>query len=561
MRELIFGHAIRNASEHGEADPKAVLSKVLGERPELRSMAKEVLKEVEEVVKEVNSLSKEDIIKEAETFAIEKGVKAQKGLENLPSAEKGKVKLRFAPNPSGPLHIGHARAAVLNDEYAKMYEGELILRFEDTDPKRVDVKAYDLIREDLTWLDVKVDREILQSERLDLYYNHAKALFQKRAVYVCTCPQEDFKKLREAGKPCACRGEKTAPEYFEKMFDEYSEGEAVLRLKTDLAHKNTSFRDFPIMRIVDAPHPIAGDKKVYPLMNFSVAIDDHELDLTHILRGKDHILNTHKQAFIFDYFGWEPPKYVHYGLLKIEGVMLSTSEIKSGIKTGEYSGWNDVRLGTITALARRGMQSGAVRRVMLDVGIKPTDISFSWKNLYAYNKELIDSVADRYSFVENPHKLKIVNPHKLKIVNPPAMMAKNRLHPTMDRGFRTTALKSGEQEVLLRDHDFEKMKPGQIIRLMGAYNVEITSMDERAEAVFQSLTLEEARKRKAMLINWVNPKDAIDVLVMFADKTVHGVGEAALKDIKVGDVVQFERFGFVRIDEKNEKLTAVFAHK
>jgi glutamyl-tRNA synthetase len=553
VRELIYSCAILNAAQYGKADSKAVLARVLARRPEYRKRAREIIEEVEWVVKEVNSLNREEINRVAEAYAIDKTLKDKKGLGELPKASVGKVRLRFAPNPSGPLHLGHSRAAILNDEYARRYEGELLLRFEDTDPKRVDVEAYDQIREDLEWLDVKSDDELLQSNRLETYYKYARILIEMGSAYVCACPAEEFKKLREASKPCSCREEKNTLEQFEMMFNDYGEGEAVLRLKTDLKHKNTSIRDFPIMRIVETPHPLVGDKRVYPLMNLSVAIDDHELKLTHILRGKDHILNTHKQAFIFDCFEWKKPVYIHYGLLKIGDVMLSTSEIKKGITNGVYSGWDDVKLGTILSLARRGIKKEAVRKVILDVGIKQTDISFSWKNLYAFNKELIDPLANRYSFVESPRKL--------IVKNAPKATAKNRLHPTLERGVRVTELRGDEHGILLSDHDFRALKKGRIIRLMGAYNVEISIQNDGLVGRFHGSSLDSARKEKASLINWVYPEGAVNVKVLFPDKVVKGLGEAALKDVEVGEIVQFERFGFVRIDGKNKEIIAVFTHK
>jgi glutamyl-tRNA synthetase len=554
MRELIYPHAIRNASQYGKADTKAVLSKVLAEKPELRMKAGELTKEVELVVKEVNSKTKEEITVEVATYLTDKNrVQSEKVLEDLPGTHAGGVKLRFAPNPSGPLHIGHARAAILNDEYAKKYKGELVLRFEDTDPRRVDIDAYNLIRKDLDWLGVGIEKEILQSDRFENYYDKARVLFKIGGAYLCTCPQDMFKKTREVGKACVCRDKKTSVEYFDKMFNEYGEGEAVLRVKTDLGQKNSSLRDFPIMRIVDSPHPLVGDKKVYPLMNFSVAVDDHDLGLTHILRGKDHILNTHKQGFIFDYFGWKPPSYTHYGLLKIKNVMLSTSDMKQGILNGNYTDWDDPRLGTLLALRRRGIKPDAVRRAMLNVGVKPTDISFSWKNLYAFNKEIIDPNANRYSFVESPVKLAIKNSPKLTV--------KNRLHPTFERGIRTTKLKSQNQEVLIGGGDFQRLNPGDVIRLMGAYNIEITQKDGILESSYHSLTLDEARSINAKLINWVNADDKIKVEVLAPGKTYNGFGEADLKNVKIGEIVQFERFGFVRIDQRNEGIIAVFTHK
>ncbi len=551
MRDRIYPHAIRNAAQYGKADPRAVMSKVLGENPELREKAAETLRVVEEIVSRVNKLTPEELEKESERFIEEKGEHPEKRLEPLKGAEEGKVRLRFAPNPSGPLHLGHSRAAVINDSYARMYRGELILRFEDTDPRRVDPDAYDMIRGDLKWLDVEIHREILQSERLELYYEHARKLLEKKAVYVCKCAPEEFKRMRESSRPCPCR-EDSGLEEFEKMHTGYGEGEAVMRLKTDLKHTNVSFRDYPIMRIVDTPHPIAGDKKVYPLMNFSVAVDDHHLGLTHVLRGKDHILNTHKQAIIYNIFDWKPPEYLHYGLLKIEGVNLSTSEIKEGIEAGSYSGWDDVRLGTIAALKRRGIQKDAIRGAMMDVGVKQTDISFSWKNLYAANKELIDPLANRYSFVESPSEL--------RVRGAPEKEAKNRLHPTIDRGYRTTDLKEGDLTFLIGKRDFERIKEGEVIRLMGAYNVEITKKHEDLEARYHSSGLEDAREKKAPLINWIRKDDSLVVSVISIEGTYMGLGEKALKDTEVGEIIQFERFGFARIDRKNRGVVAVYAH-
>ncbi|RMF89839.1 MAG: glutamate--tRNA ligase [Methanobacteriota archaeon] len=554
MREAIYNHALRNALQHGKADAKAVLSKILAERPELRPKARDVLKEVEEVVEEVNRLSPEEIRERGAAFPRERAAKKEKTLEDLPLSERGAVKLRFAPNPSGPLHLGHARAAVLNDEYAKRYEGDLILRFEDTDPRRVDPEAYEMIREDLRWLDVDWSEEVLQSSRFDLYYRYADELLGMGAAYVCTCPPESFKRHRDAGKGCPCRDKKTGHEEFEKMFNEYREGEAVLRLKTDLSHRNLSMRDFPIMRIVERPHPIAGDRRVYPLMNLSVAVDDHELGLTHVLRGKDHILNTHKQTFIFDLFGWEKPQYIHYGLLKIEGVMLSTSETGQGIKDGRYTGWDDVRLGTLAALRRRGIQADAVRRTMVEVGAKPTDISFSWKNLYAMNKELIDPHAKRYSFVESPKTL--------TIRGCPEKVVKNPLHPVSDMGFREIRLPEGEVRLLIGKEDFSARAEGDVIRLMGAYNVRISSKDQSGmEGVFHSMELEEARRMKAPLINWVVAGEDVPVKVLSPEGERHGAAEKALLHAGKDEVVQFERYGFVRIEDKNGAVVAVFAHR
>ncbi|MEE8403682.1 MAG: glutamate--tRNA ligase, partial [Candidatus Hydrothermarchaeaceae archaeon] len=397
--DVIRKHAVKNAVDFGKADKKAVLGKVLAESPELRDRVREILPLIEKIVAEVNAVSMEQLGVEVKKFEFAKKKEKRTGLLELKNTEN--VVLRFAPNPSGPLHLGHSRAAVLNDEYAKRYKGKLILRIEDTDPSRVDPDAYDMIDEDLEWLGVTCHEKVIQSERLGIYYGYCEKLVERGNAYVCTCESVTFRKLRIDGIACACRKNSAQEniEKYKKMFTDYREGEAVVRLKTDLGLKDPSLRDFPLMRISEHPHPRAKGRRVYPLMNFAVTVDDHLTGLTHVLRGKDHIPNIKKQGFIYDYFGWTPPEYIHYGRVKIEELALSTSKTKEGIEKGEYSGWDDVRLGTLRAMAKRGIRPEAIRKAMIEVGTKRSDIRFSWKNLYAYNRELIERDANRYFFV------------------------------------------------------------------------------------------------------------------------------------------------------------------
>jgi len=139
----------------------------------------------------LNNISREEayniLLKEYPELLEEKKKEERKGLPELKNAVEGKVKTRFAPNPSGYLHIGHARAIILNYEYAKMYKGKFILRIEDTDPKvkKPDPDVYDSIKEDVEWLiNDKVDEFYIQSERLDIYYKYIKELIEKG---ICIC--------------------------------------------------------------------------------------------------------------------------------------------------------------------------------------------------------------------------------------------------------------------------------------------------------------------------------------------------------------------------------------
>ena len=557
MRKVIYKYALKNALDYGRAEPKAVLGKVLQEKPEFKKNIKELLSLLDEVVKEVNALSPQEVRREIQGFEFVAKKKEKKALPDLPGAEK--VVLRFAPNPSGPLHLGHCRAAVLNDEYAKRYSGKLILRFEDTDPARVDPEAYSMVEEDLRWLGVEYHEVVIQSEHLDNYYRYARELLKMGKAYVCTCSPEELRALRSAGKACGCRdkGSEENLEDYSRMFNEFREGEAVVRLKTSLTLPDPTMRDFVIMRISEKPHPRAPGRRVYPLYNFAVAVDDHLMGMTHVLRGKDHLINTRKQEFIYDYFFWPKPKFIHYGLMKVEGLELSTSLMARGIKEGKYRGWEDLRLGTLIALRRRGIRPEAIRRAIIDVGIKSTDISFSWKNLYAYNKELIDRDAKRFFFVPDPRLLIIKDTGgiKEKYIAPS--------HPErQELGKRELKfeISGDEARTYISGMDYKRLKKGDVIRLMEAFNVQIMEKsDGTAVGMLHSHSLQEARRLRAPLIQWASQ---VNVEVEMPDgDTIRGYGEAGLAETEVGDVVQFERFGFSRIDKKGDPVVACYTHR
>jgi len=208
LEELIKKQALINAAKHGgKAQPGAVIGMIMANHPEYRKQAKDVSRLAGQIVGQVNSMSPEAQSEELETlggFVEEKKVEKVKGLADLPDVD-GEVVLRFAPNPSGPLHIGHARAAVLNQEYRKRYNGKLILRVEDTDPRRVDPEAYQMIPEDLKWMGVEWDEQIIQSDRMEIYYQHAEELIRSGGAYMCTCPGDVFKELKDSSKPCLHR--------------------------------------------------------------------------------------------------------------------------------------------------------------------------------------------------------------------------------------------------------------------------------------------------------------------------------------------------------------------
>ena len=288
----------------GKANPKAVVGKILGGCPELRPRAAEITPLIEQIVEEVNSMGLEAQTKALQEMDASLLVKEKKERKyELPDLQNvdGKVTMRIAPGPSGPLHIGHTRVSVLNDEYVKRYGGDLILRFEDTNPEKIDPDAYDMIPEDLDWLGVKCTKTYIQSERFQIYYDYTRRLIEQGNAYVCTCDGDRWRELKEKKTACPCRDlpvETQLERYDGFMEGKYSDGEAVVVVKTDIAHPNPAVRDFVALRLVSHPHPRTGSKYIaYPMMNLSVAIDDHEMGMTHVIRGKDHLNNTFRQEY------------------------------------------------------------------------------------------------------------------------------------------------------------------------------------------------------------------------------------------------------------------------
>ncbi len=555
IKELARKYALQNAIEYGgKANPGSVIGKIMNEGSEFRSQAKDVSKISMQVIAEVNAMTVDEQKAELETLAPELLIKEKrviiKELPALENAEKGVV-MRLAPNPSGPLHIGHTRMAILNDEYVKKYGGKLIVRMEDTNPPTILPEAYDMILKDLDWLGVKYHEVINQSDRFDLYYEYAEKILALGKGYMCDCESETWRNLKNEKKPCPHRD--TDPEtnvqlWKDMLAGEFKLGEISMVVKTDIEHKNPAVRDFVAMRMVEEPHPLTGSKySVYPLYNFSVAIDDYTMGMTHVLRGKDHLNNTTRQEYVYEHLGWEKPVFIHYGWVSIDDTVLSTRQIKADIQEGKYTGWDDCRLGTVATLARRGIHPDAIRQYWNDVGAKGVDIKFAWENLYAMNKDIIDKDSVRLFFVWKPTPIKITGIDELESHAP--------LHPEhSEMGERVTKL-SGEITVSITKDDFENLQPGSLIRLKDLCNLEMMP-DGSFKYIGNDLDI---LKKGAKIIHWVGP-DAVPAEVQMPDGTaISGLVEKASENY-FDKIVQFERFGFVKL-EPAEKITAFFAHK
>ncbi len=556
IEDTIRKFALQNAIFFkGTANPKAVVGKILGGFPEYRSRSAEITELIESIVAEVNAMgldAQTEALKKMDSSLLVKEKKERiYQLPELDNAEEGKVIMRIAPGPSGPLHIGHTRVSILNDEYVRRYDGKLIARYEDTNPEKIDPEAYDMIPEDLDWLGVKIHESVIQSSRFETYYDYTRKLIEMGKGYVCTCNGDHWRELKESGKACPCHHlplNIQLERYDKLLAGEYKEGGAVAVIKTDLNHPNPAVRDFVALRIVDQPHPLTGSKYcAYPMMNLSVAIDDHLMGMTHVIRGKDHLNNTIRQEYIFDYFGWKKPMYYHYGLVNIPDSVLKTSLIRQSIIAGEYTGWDDVRTGTVRALKKRGIKPEAIRRYWVESGMKSVDIQFSWDNLYGMNRELIDDISNRYFFVGNPVRYDIEGIDSIT--------GKAPLHPDHpERGSRTYKI-DGSKTIFLSEEDSKLFAESKKIRLKDLCNIDY-STPAKYDGNDVSIL-----KHGFKAVQWVS-RDSVKAKILMPDGSMlEGLAEKALLHEK-SQSIQFERIGFVKIDNMTpDMITTVFTHR
>lgn len=574
VREVAYKHALLNAVKHGgKADLKAVTSKVAGEVPEIRKNMKDFIDLIKNVIEEVNKLPIDEqlrIVRENWPELIEeKPQEFRKELPPLPNAVEGRVVTRLAPNPDFSLHLGNARPALLNYWYAKIYKGKMILRFEDTDPriKSPYPDAYESIKNDLKWLGVSWDEEYIQSLRLPLFYEVAGDLIKHGGAYVDLCDNKSFKTFRNQGKACPHRNKPIEQqlEEFDKMLrGDYSEGEAVIRVKTDLQHPDISIRDWVAFRVIDTtktPHPITGEKYIiWPTYNFAAAVDDHLMHVTHILRAKEHITNTIKQKYLYDHMGWTYPETIHFGRLSLEGVVLSKSKTKKLITEKGLSSYSDPRLGTIQGLSRRGIVRETIWELIKNVGVKGIDAKISLANLYAMNRVIVDPRANRYMAVEKPVRLLLRGVGEgLKALIP--------IHPSR-KEYHSYSIHE-DSSVLISREDFKVIKRG-VFRLMGLANFTVEKFEDTDEgptyiAILHSIEQDVVKKYNAPIIQWVLEKDCVKASMLkpvglnLEEKTL--IAERRILREKVDSIIQLYRIGFAKVDKVGEdQVFLIYAH-
>lgn len=570
-RSAMEKYALQNAVKHeGKAEIGAVVSKVLGETPALRSMAKEVARVAAEVVRAVNVMSpqaQEQTLraKYPEAMQAPEKKEGRVGLPPLEGAVTGNFVVRLPPEPSGFMHIGHAMAGTINDVYKENYKGKLWLRFEDTNPRKVQKRYYESFRTGYSWLGIKWDYEKNVSSDVELIYEHIQDLIESGSAYACACAPETMKKLRFDGKACQHRRQTTERNlaiWDEMLGKKHKEGTYVIRLKGDLSSLDYSLRDPNIARIIDYTHPLTGDKYcVWPTYDFEVVVEDQVCGVTHILRSSEFHVGL--QELVRQLLGFPAISVTQFSRFNFKGTPVQKRLLRPLVEEKLVTGWDDPRMPTIEGVIRRGIIPEAIRRFTVEVGYTKSEHTFDWSLLLSVNRKLLDPITKRLFFVPDPVKLTIEDA-TATVVEIPS-------HPTADLGIRKV---TAGNELFVPSVDLAAMKEGESFRLMGLWTVQLTSKSSEAKAKLLPGSFGKATDSSddpaapligqfmGRKVQWVDATNSLNVEVLepsdlYSDdgtfnkdslKIRQGAVESTFASLRQGEIVQFPRYGFVRVD-------------
>ncbi|KAK6016479.1 putative glutamine--tRNA ligase, partial [Ostertagia ostertagi] len=322
----------------------------------------------------------------------------------LPGAEKGKVVVRFPPEASGYLHIGHAKAALLNQYYQQAFEGQLIMRFDDTNPAKENAHFEKVIKEDLAMLNVVPDRWTHSSDYFELMLQMCEKLLREGKAYVDDTDTETMRKERE--ERIESKNRNTSPEANLALWEEMKKGterglQCCVRIKIDMQSNNGAMRDPTIYRCKPEEHVRTGMKyKVYPTYDFACPIVDSVEGVTHALRTTEYTDRDDQYYFICDAIGLRKPYIWSYARLNMTNTVMSKRKLTWFVNEGLVEGWDDPRFPTVRGVMRRGMTVEGLRQFIIAQGGSRSVVMMEWDKIWSFNKKVIDPVAPRYTALE-----------------------------------------------------------------------------------------------------------------------------------------------------------------
>ena len=507
---------------------------------------------------------------------------------------EGRIHTRFPPEPNGYLHIGHAKAIVINFETAKKFGGRTNLRMDDTNPSTEETLFVDNIQNDIRWLGYEWEGETrYASDYFDDLYQLALRLIDKGLAYVDESSAADIEAQKGdigvpgTNSPFRDRSPAENRDLFERMrAGEFKDGSRVLRAKIDMAHPNLLLRDPVLYRIKHEAHHRTGDTWcIYPLYDFAHGQSDSIEEITHSLCSLEFRHHRDLYNWLIEALEIFPSRQIEFARMNVDYFITSKRKLKMLIDEGIVNGWDDPRMSTLAGLRRKGYPAEAIRNFCMDTGVTRRDNQQSLDLLEFKVREVLNRDADRYMAVLDPVKLVIENYPEGQ-----TEMLETENNPE-DEAAGTRQLPFS-RELYVERSDFRKepqnrkyfrLAPEKDVRLKSAYILHCTGHEEDAEGNVTQINCtyypdsksgEDTSGVKAKgTLHWVNAATAVDLEVrmyqpLFTDPTpmdhedrdfmefvnpeslttVTAKGEPALAGVEAGRQFQFLRQGYYTVD-------------
>ncbi|CAG4984607.1 unnamed protein product [Colias eurytheme] len=534
---------------------------------------------VEKVLKELPAEILQNVVKTSSRRSPPANKEATGGRQqegkfiDLPHAEMGKVVVRFPPEASGYLHIGHAKAALLNQYYQQAFEGKLIMRFDDTNPAKENADFEKVILEDVKMLEIKPDMFTHTSQYFDLMLQLCEKLIKEGKAFVDDTPAEQMKNERD--QKLESKNRNNSVEKNLQLWEEMKKGSNIgiqncVRAKIDMQSMNGCLRDPTIYRCKPEPHPRTGTEyKVYPTYDFACPIVDSIEGVTHVLRTMEYHDRDPQFYWFIDALGLRKPYIWEYSRLSMTNTVLSKRKLTWFVEQGLVDGWDDPRMPTVRGVLRRGMTVEGLRQFIQAQGSSRSVVFMEWDKIWAINKKVIDPIAPRYTALEADPV--VVN---LKGVSDSTLTV--ALHPkNPDIGSKTVWVSS---KLLIDQVDAQALKVGENTTFINYGNVMIDKIHKSADGKVTSVdgtpNLDNKDYKKTLKITWLadsQKSPRVEVYCVYFDHIISKpllgkdedfkqfighqtrweipmIGEPELAKLKVGDIIQLQRRGFFRVD-------------
>eukprot|EP00850_Spirogloea_muscicola_P005029 SM000022S07243 [mRNA] locus=s22:695485:699106:- [translate_table: standard] len=494
---------------------------------------------------------------------------------DLPGAAPGAVVTRFPPEPSGYLHIGHAKAALLNQYFARKYGGSLIVRFDDTNPAKEKEEFVDEILADLATLGIRADRVTYTSDYFPQLLELAERLIGEGKAYVDDTPLEKMREERMDGTESARRSQAVAENV--GMWQEMKAGSTTgrmccLRGKMDMTAPNKAMRDPVYYRCLLMPHHRVGDKyNVYPTYDFACPVVDSVEGVTHALRSSEYHDRNEQYYRVLKDLELRKVHVWDFSRLNFQYTLLSKRKLQWFVDNGKVEGWDDPRFPTVQGLVRRGLTVEALTQFILSQGASKNLNLMEMDKLWTMNKKVIDPVCPRHTavLVEGRVPFELVNGPEEPFVR---IVPKHKKYEPA--GMKATTF---ARRVWLEQTDAAAVAEGEEVTLMDWGNAfvrrVVRSEDGGAVAALEGdLHIDGDVKKTKLKLTWLADVDELvpltlveldnlitkkkleddeDFTTVLNPRTrteTAALGDGNMRNVKKGDILQLERKGYFICD-------------